>query len=154
VTRVVEAAPYLQCSLLCDDVGRTSDGKLIIHGVFEAILSAEFPATHRSFYVCNRWTGGSGAHREKIRVLSPDGQHTVLEGPETNFELESRSSCHTVICRLDGLKFPEPGTYWVQVLLDGRMACEYALSAGSLPPRGTDEARGRGAGPKKGRVQD
>ena len=147
-------APYLQCSVLCDDVGRTSDGKLIVHGVFEAILSAEFPATHRSCYVCNRWTGGAGTHREKIRMLSPDGLETVLEGPESTFELASRSSCHTVICRLDGLRFPEPGIYWIQVVLDGSVVCEYALKAGNIPPRG-QQGRGQDAGAavKKTRVR-
>ena len=66
--------PHLQFSALCDDVGRSSEGKLVVYGVFEGILSQTFPATHRSCFVCNRWTGGTGAHREQIRILAPNNQ--------------------------------------------------------------------------------
>jgi len=138
--------PDLQFSVLCDDVGRSGDGKLIIYGVFEGIVSQEFPATHRACYVCNRWTGGSGAHRERIRVVASEeaGSQVVLEGPETQFELTSRAAVHTVVCRLEGLRFNEPGVYWVQVMLNSEIVCEYALNIQRREPgERSERARGR-----------
>lgn len=120
--------PYLQFSVLCDDIGRTGEGKMIIHGVFESIVAPSFPATHRACYVANRWSGGSGTFRERVKVMTPEGDALVLESPETEFTLRSRTACHTVICRLGGLSFEKPGNYTVQVLLDGLVACEYALA--------------------------
>lgn len=120
--------PVLQFSVLCDDVGRSGEGKLIIYGVFEAIASSVFPATHRACYVCNRWTGAAGAFRERVRIKSPDGRNTVVEGPETSFALPERTACHTVVCRLEGLTFDRPGMYRVQVYLDDRLVMEYGLN--------------------------
>lgn len=145
--------PYLQFSVLCDDVGHTGDGKLIVHGIFESIVAASLPATHRSCYVCNRWSGGAGGFREKIRIMSPEGDRVVVDGPVTEFKLESRAACHTVICRLGGLTFERAGVYTVQVLLDDVVACEYALAVRE------QEAAPQGAAPRaprKGRspVQD
>lgn len=145
--------PYLQFSVLCDDIGHTGDGKLIVHGIFESIVAASLPATHRSCYVCNRWSGGAGAFREKIRIMSPEGDRVVVDGPITEFKLESRAACHTVICRLGGLSFERAGVYTVQVLLDDVVACEYALAVREqeAQPQGTPPRA-----PRKGRppVQD
>lgn len=137
--------PILQFSVLCDDVGRSGEGKLIIYGVFEAIASSSYPATHRACYVCNRWTGASGTFREKIRIMSPDGRATVVEGPETSFTLSDRTSFHTVVCRLEGLTFERPGQYRVQVMVGDRMIMEYGLSvqdpqADPQPPAGRGPA--------------
>ncbi len=126
--------PYLQFSVLCDDIGRTGDGKMIVHGVFESIVAPSFPATHRPCYVSNRWSGGAGTFRERVRVVSSDGDTVILNGPETTFTLRSRASCHTVICRLGGLSFDKPGTYYVQVLLDDTVVCEYALAVREPEP--------------------
>lgn len=144
--------PYLQFSVLCDDVGRTGDGKLIIHGVFESIVAASLPATHRSCYVCNRWAAGAGTFRERIRVMSPDGDRVIVDGPVTEFKLESRAACHTVICRLGGLSFERAGVYIVQVLLDDVAVCEYALAVREQEA----EPQAVSRGPRKGRtpVQD
>lgn len=120
--------PNLQFSIPCDDVGRTGDGKLVIYGVFEGIVSQTFPAVHRSCYVANRWTGGTGTFREHVRILAADGRSVVMDGPETQFKLPNRSSVHTVVCRLEGLTFERPGVYWVQVWLDDQVVCEYAIN--------------------------
>ncbi|MDP2871902.1 MAG: hypothetical protein Q8P31_05120 [Bacillota bacterium] len=135
-------APVLQFSVLCDDVGRSGEGKLIIYGVFEAIASTAYPATHRACYVCNRWTGATGPHRERIRIQSPDGRTTVVDGPETSFTLADRTACHTVVCRLEGLTFERPGTYRVQVLLDDQLVIEYGLNVQD-PQAGSPSVPGR-----------
>jgi hypothetical protein len=148
--------PSLQFSLLCDDVGRTGEGKMIIHGVFEGIVTQAFPAVHRACYVCNRWTGATGEFRERVTILAPDGRTQVLAGPETQFRLPNRASVHTVVCRLEGLTFDQPGSYWVQVWLDDKVVCEYALNVqehqetqpvGPVRP----QQQGPGGGRDKGR---
>ena len=148
----MNAPLYLQFSVLCDDVGRTGDGKLIVHGVFESIVAATLPATHRSCYVCNRWAAGAGSFRERIRIMTPDGDRSILDGPVTEFRLESRAACHTVICRLGGLSFEREGVYMVQVLLDDAVVCEYSLAVRQQePPQpGTAPASRKGKPP----VQD
>ena len=139
--------PNLQFSIPCDDVGRTGDGKLVIYGVFEGIVSQSFPAVHRACYVANRWTGGTGSYRERVRIVSQDGKSIVMEGPETQFKLPSRSSVHTVVCRLEGLTFSEPGAYWVQVWLDDQVVCEYSINVQSREQ--AEESAPPGAGTRK-----
>ncbi len=97
-------------------------------------MAQSFPATHRACYVCNRWAGGAGTFRERVRVTNADGNAVVVESPETQFTLRSRASCHTVICRLNGLAFPKPGIYCVQVLLDDAVVSEYALAVREPEP--------------------
>lgn len=120
--------PSLQFSVLCDDAAKTSDGKPVFWGAFEAIRSAEFPAVHARMFIVNRWTAGVGNHTEHTRIISPDGSDPIAVTPATSFSLADRSSAHTVTARIDGLPLTRAGTYWIQVYADDELALEYPLN--------------------------
>ena len=119
--------PNLQFSVLCDDVRREDNGKFILLGLFEAINAKEFPATHQTLFVANRWCKGEGGFVQKIRIINTKDKAAVFQTDEQPFELEDIDSHHTLISRFNKLVFPNAGKYWVEVLLDGELVLNYPL---------------------------
>lgn len=103
------------------------DHKPVFVGVFDSITAPAFPVRHAKFYLVNKWAGGRGDHTESFCLVSPDGMKTILEGPSTEFSLPDRSGSHTVQARVENVEFERPGTYWVQIFLNGEMVVEYPL---------------------------
>jgi len=119
--------PNLQFSVLCDDVRREDNGKFILIGLFEAIGAKKFPATHPALFVANRWCKGEGTFTQKIRIVNPKDNSPVFQTEEQVFELGDIDRHHTLISRFNSLVFPNPGKYWVEVLLDNELIINYPL---------------------------
>lgn len=119
--------PNLQFSVLCDDVRREDNGKFILLGLFEAINARKFPATHPALYVANRWCKGSGGFVQKIRIVNTKDGKVSFQTDDQPFTLADIDAHHTLISRFNNIVFPEPGKYWVEVLLDGELVLNYPL---------------------------
>ncbi|MFA6320889.1 MAG: hypothetical protein WCY36_03430 [Candidatus Omnitrophota bacterium] len=119
--------PNLQFSVLCDDVRREDNGKFILIGLFEAINAKKFPATHAILFVVNRWCKGQGSFAQKIRIVNPKNNSLIFQTDEQAFELADIDRHHTLISRFNNLVFPNPGKYWVEVLLDGELLINYPI---------------------------
>lgn len=119
--------PNLQFSVLCDDVRREDNGKFILIGLFEAINSNKFPATHATLFVANRWCKGEGTFTQKIRIVNPKDNSLIFQTDEQAFELADIDRHHTLISRFNNLVFPNAGKYWVEVLLDGGLVINYPI---------------------------
>jgi len=119
--------PNLQFSVLCDDVRREDNGKFILIGLFEAINAKSFPATHSSLFVVNRWCKGEGSFTQKIRIINTKDKGKVFETNEQPFNLKDIDSHHTLISRFNNLVFPDPGKYWVEVILDNELVLNYPI---------------------------
>ena len=119
--------PNLQFSVLCDDVRREDNGKFILVGLFEAINAKKFPATHPALFVVNRWCKGSGTFTQKIRIVNPRDNSTIFQTDEQAFELADIDRHHTLISRFNNIAFPNPGKYWVEVLLDNELVINYPI---------------------------
>ncbi|HNV86775.1 MAG TPA: hypothetical protein PKL97_07425 [Candidatus Omnitrophota bacterium] len=120
--------PTMQFSILCDDVRREDNGKFMFLGLFETIGGASFPLKHSRFYVANRWCKGAGAFKEKIRVIREETGESLLVSGETTFELKELHHYHTTINRFDGIVFPAPGKYLVEVLLNDDLVISYPVA--------------------------
>lgn len=119
--------PNLQFSVLCDDVRREDNGKFMLLGLFEAINAREFPATHASLFVVNRWCKGEGEFTQKIRIVNSKDGSLVFQTDDQAFQLHDIDSHHTLVSRFNNLRFPNQGKYWVEVLLDGELFLNYPI---------------------------
>jgi hypothetical protein len=119
--------PRLNYSLLCDDVRQEMGGKFSLMGLFESIFSGTFPALHHRFAIVSEWTGGKGEFLSRIRLLAPD-QKQVISESESKISLFSESQRHRDISFRFNTSFSVPGTYWVEILLDGERAGIMPLS--------------------------
>ncbi len=119
--------PNLQFSVLCDDVRREDNGKFILIGLFEAINAKKFPATHPALFVATRWCKGSGQFTQKIRIVNPKDNSAIFQTDDQVFELGDIDRHHTLISKFNNLLFPNPGKYWVEVLLDNELVINYPI---------------------------
>ena len=119
-------SPSLLYSILCDDVRREANGKLILLGLFETIGAQEFPATHPALYVVNGWGGGVGTFTQYTRIHGPDST-TLIQDQETSFTLGDLRAKHSVIARFNNLPLAQPGEYAVEILLNGDLKLRYPL---------------------------
>lgn len=113
--------PALVHTTLCDDVRQEVGGKFSLMGLFEAIFAASFPAVHPRFAVVNEWRGGKGEFAAVTRLLTPD-RGTVIAESSAKITLFSETQRHLDITVRFNTSFAMPGTYWVEMLLDGERA--------------------------------
>lgn len=123
----IKIKPDLQFSVLCDDIRREENGKFILIGLFEAVNSKRFPATHPVLFIINRWCKGEGSFRQKLRIVNSKDKGIVFETDDQSFELVDIDRHHTLVSRFNNLVFPNPGKYWVEVLLDGELVLNYPI---------------------------
>ena len=119
--------PNLQFSVLCDDIRREENGKFMLIGIFEAITAKVFPAVHPALFVANRWCKGQGSFLQKIRIVNSKDKTIIFQTNEQPFELQDIDGHHTLISKVNNLKFDTPGKYWVEILLDGDLVLNYPL---------------------------
>jgi len=127
--------PTLQFSILCDDVRREDNGKFMFLGLFETIGGAKFPIKHPRFYVSNRWCKGAGTFIERIRIFQEEAGKTLIESKPTTFELKGMQHYHTTINRFNGVSFPSPGKYLVEVLLNDDLMISYPIMLRLVKPQ-------------------
>jgi len=126
--------PDLQSSLLCDDVRQERNGKFILIGLFDALAVPAFPAVFQRLCVVNRWCYGEGGFKQRSRILKPD-ESVLVEGKEVKVTLPDCEATATSVEFFVNVKFEAPGTYWVEILMDGEMKLRYPLKANVVPRR-------------------
>lgn len=119
--------PDLQASLLCDDVRQEVTGKFILIGLFDGlVVSAVRPVCPRLCLV-NRWCMGQGDFQERTRIVAPDGNTIVAEGNAVPIKLESEQQVITTVEIILNVTFRQPGTHWVEVMIDKELKMRYPL---------------------------
>lgn len=113
--------PSLDHTLLCDDIRQELGGKFSLMGIFETISASAFPAMHPRFVIVNEWTGGKGEFTLTVRLLTPDRSTAIAESSST-MSLHGETQRHRdVVIRLN-TTFTSPGTYWLEMRIDDRVA--------------------------------
>ncbi len=113
--------PRLNYTIICDDVRQEMGGKFSLMGLFESIYAGTFPALHNRFAIVNEWSGGKGEFTVRIRLLAPD-QKQVLSESEAKLSLFNETQRHRDISIRYNTTFKVPGTYWIEMLIDGEQA--------------------------------
>ena len=123
VTRIL---PDLQCSLLCEEVRQESNGNFFLIGVINYLQVPQLPVTVLRLSLFNRWTAGVGNFTESTRLIAPD-QTTVLRKSEVKFALKDAAMHATTITYFGQIEFKDPGTYYIEVLVDDVMKLRYPV---------------------------
>lgn len=137
-------APDLQSALLCDDVRQERTGKFILIGLFDSLGSAAFPFRHPRLFLATRWCSGQGEFRQQTRIVGPDMTTPVVQGQEIPVRLRDGEASATNVELFVNTEFREPGTHWVEILLDGDLKIRFPLRVMRR------ERRGGGEGPAVG----
>jgi hypothetical protein len=128
--------PDLQFSVLCDDVRREDNGKLILIGLFEMVAGLSYPMVYPGMAIVNRWCNGDGLYQQRVRLVDADNK-VLIETSDNAVELAEMRSTVTVVTLLRNVQVPRPGSYWVEILLDGDLKQRYSLVAAQVgPPQG------------------
>ena len=131
--------PDLQFSVLCDEVRREDNGKLMLIGLFEMIGSQAYPMTYPGMAIINRWNNGLGEHTQRIRIVDADN-NALVETADSPVQLPEMAASVTAESLLRNIPVPRAGRYWVEVLLDGDLKTRYPLVAVQVqPPPGPPE---------------
>lgn len=118
--------PDLLYSVLCDEVRREDNGKLMLLGLFEQIAVPAFPAQHPVCCIVNKWCNGQGSYRQETRFVDEDDRILRQEQP-VPFELPGLDSHFTSVQMFLGLTFYQPGRVFIEVLLNGELKQRYSL---------------------------
>ena len=118
--------PTLQFCVLCDAVAPETQGtsKPSLLGLFSSIRGA--PVALPQFFIDCRWINGGGTHVQKIRILKPD-LAPLTEVALDPFVLDSRTASCDAISGFINLLFPSGGVYWVEIVLDDKLALSFPL---------------------------
>lgn len=118
--------PDLLYSVLCDEVRREDNGKLIFLGVFEQIGSASFPMQHPGMCVVNKWCNGAGRYTQQIRIIDQD-DNVLTEDLPIEFELVSLDNYFTAVGFYRNIVFPAPGKAFIEILLNGQLRQRFSI---------------------------
>ncbi len=126
MNEAIRILPDLQFSILCDDVRREHNGKLILLGLFETIGANQFPVSHPTLFVVNRWCNGVGEFKQNTVIRRPDNS-VLAEDTITVVKLDDLKAKHTVIARFNNLRFDIPGEYAIEIRVDGDVKIRYPV---------------------------
>lgn len=127
--------PDLQFSVLCDDVRREDNGKLMLIGLFELVAGAQYPMSYPGMAVVNRWCNGQGEYQQRVRIVD-SANAVVVETQASPVALPDMRATVTSVSLMRNIPIPRPGRYFVEVLLDADLKTRYALMALQLGPDG------------------
>jgi hypothetical protein len=118
-------------SITCDDVRIEMGNKLSLMGLFENVFFQAFPAALLKFAVVNHWVG-DGHFETHVKILAPDRKEVVVSAP-SKFSIDVNGYADNVTF-FTTVNFERPGTYIVQIYIDGSIAAERALFVHHVPP--------------------
>ncbi|HEX4562317.1 MAG TPA: hypothetical protein VH113_10840 [Gemmatimonadales bacterium] len=117
---------------LCD-AAADYQGRLSLLGAFDTIMSASFPATHPQCNIALRVRFHrieEGSHSIRIHVVDDDGALIMpnLEGQVgVTFVDNSETASVNFILGIQGLPLAKPGTYAVNLAVDGKQEASVPL---------------------------
>ncbi len=117
----------LDFGLLADAATVDGSGKLNVLGVFDRIQAREFPARHGRLSLVLRFSAGvgeAGSHQVEIRLRGPSDRELLRLDGRLDLGGGTREAREGIriphVLNLDGITFPEAGTYFFDVRCDGR----------------------------------
>ena len=129
----------LELAVIADYAANTSDGKLVIGGIFDTIWVQELPAVQPFMAVVMRiraHPGEEGGHDVRVRLVDPDG-HEVIEGLDAPLMLAELDPLDggtaQMILQLAGVQFENHGRHSIDLFLDGRFERSLPLFVRKAP---------------------
>ena len=128
--------PDVLSMIVCDQIITDRlTGKQSLIGMFSVVHAVGFPVTHPQVCVYVALTEGYGKTEFLIRIVDAnDDRPPIVEGKGVvNFK-DPRSIANLAL-QFHGLRFPEPGSYRVQLYSDGELLREARLDLVKVKPR-------------------
>ena len=119
--------PDLQSALLCDDVRQERNGKFILIGLYDGLGLPQFPFRQQRLCIVTRWCSGEGKFVQHTRLVAPDLETVVMDGRPIPVELPNTEASRTNVEIFMNVAFREPGTYWMEILLDDDLKLRFPL---------------------------
>lgn len=130
----------LDFGLLADAATVDGSGKLNVLGVFDRIQARDFPARHGRISLVLRFSAGlaeAGAHQVEIRLRGPSGNEILRLDGRLDLTGGSREAQEGIkvphVLNLDGITFPEAGTYTFDIASDGKSLLSIPLRLEAVP---------------------
>ncbi len=127
--------PDLQSSLLCDDVRQERNGKFILIGLFDMVGVQKFPSHPQRICVVNRWCCGQGAFTQHSRIVRGETSEVLAQGKDVRVSLPNPEAMATAVEYFMNVRFEHPGTYWVEIQMEGDLKLRYPLKVGKVQLR-------------------
>jgi len=144
----------LDFGLMADAATVDGSGKLNVLGIFDRIQAREFPARHGRISLVLRFSAGVaevGSHEIVIRLRAPEGQELLRLDGRMDLEGGAREAEEGIrvphILNLDGITFPEPGTYFFDISADGASLMSIPLRVDRVAGGAPGAPRASGGGP-------
>lgn len=128
--------PTVSFTIICDDVRQETGGKISLMGLFENIYAAKFPAIHPRLAVVTEWSEGKGEFAVKMRLIAPD-RKTVLRETQSKMKLTDVNFRHRDVSLHLNVELKEPGTYWIENLVDDELIYSIPLRVVHMKERAT-----------------
>jgi hypothetical protein len=111
-------APMGLALVVCDAIIEDKlTGKKTLVGLFDRVYALSFPCVHPAMAVFVSLTSARGRYPCEIVCRHADNA-TVAFAAKGNVSLEDPSQVVDLVFRLNGVRFPKPGTYWLHFLAD------------------------------------
>jgi hypothetical protein len=109
-------APFALSMIICDAVHLDpGTGKAFILGCFASIGATEFPAFHPDMTVFAEVTDCHGPTPFLVRIVDVDEHSEPVAEAQAVIDVPDPPATAILVLRLNGLVFPEPGEYRIQL---------------------------------------
>ncbi len=128
--------PEVLSLIVCDQiiVDRMT-GKHSLIGLFSRIHAHRFPLVHAQLCVFTSLTEGYGRVDLTIRIADgDDARSPVVEG-KGKVDFRDPRAVAQMVLQFNGLTFPQPGQYRLQIFSDGELLREARLDLVKVTPR-------------------
>lgn len=104
--------------VVCDQIIEDKlTGKKTLVGLFSRISAAKLPCIHPTMSVFVSMTGGQGEYPCEVLCRHADGEPVVFSA-KGKVTLRDPQQVVDLAFRLNGVRFPRAGMYWVNFLID------------------------------------
>ena len=108
--------PELLSAVVCDMVIVDAlTGKGTVVGIFDTINAFEYPVRHNALFVFCQLTNGRGRVKVRIQIVDLQDEEKILCESTVEQEFIDVRQVANVVLGVNGLVFPHPGEYRVQV---------------------------------------
>ena len=130
----------IELAALADYAALTADGKLVVAGVFDALLVPALPASHPMMYLALRISGDAseaGRHEPQIRLVCPRGKPVIpslrggLDLPTVGAG-EAKASAQLVM-GMGNVSFGSQGPHAFDILIDERYELSVSVDVRLAP---------------------
>ena len=104
--------------VVCDTIIEDKlTGKKTLVGLFDRIQAGRFPCVHPAMTVFVSITGGRGKYPCEV-VCRHQDEESVAFSAKGHVALPSPQAVVDLVFRLNGVRFPKPGAYWLHFKVD------------------------------------